>query len=117
MPGYVLFFYESPTATDDLSPEEIQTIIQKYSAWADDLEKKGRYLAGNKLKDGEGRVMRGSGGDPRVLDGPYSETKEIIGGFIAISAADYDDAVSVARTCPHLAYGGTIEIRQIEETG
>lgn len=114
MTDYMLLLYDSPTAAPDLSPEEMQKVIQKYRDWADRLEKESRYVAGNKLKDGEGRVMRRVEGRTRVIDGPYSETKEVVGGFITISAESYEDAVRIAEGCPHLAYGGSIEVRAID---
>ena len=46
-----------------------------------------------------------------VVDGPYSEAKEILGGYFAIEAADYDEAVAISRDCPHLKYGERIELR------
>jgi hypothetical protein len=49
-----------------------------------------------------------------VIDGPYSETKEIIGGYYVIEAPDYAGAVELLRDCPHLSYG-KIEVRQHDE--
>lgn len=114
MPSYMLLLYDSPTAAPDLSPEEMQRIIEKYQAWSGSLESRGRYVGGNKLRDGEGRVLRGGDGKPRVLDGPYSETKEVVGGVITIRADDYDEAVRLASDCPHLGFGGTIEVRRVD---
>lgn len=114
MPEYMLLLYDSPTESSNLSPDEIQRIIEKYRSWSQGLQQAGRYLGGKKLTDGDGRVLVRKGEKVRVLDGPYSETKEVIGGYMAIQAADYDDAVKVAESCPHLGYGGTIEIREIE---
>ena len=57
--------------------------------------------------------MRGRNGRPTVTDGPYSETKEVLGGYYLIEAADYDQAVERASDHPHLEYGGTIEVRQV----
>ena len=51
-----------------------------------------------------------------VSDGPYSETKEMLGGYFMIEAANYDEALRLSRDHPHLAFGGTIELRQIEPT-
>lgn len=115
MPSYMLLLYDSPTDFADLSPEEMQQIIEKYRAWGEGLREAGRYVAGDKLKDGEGRVLRGGRGEVRVLDGPYSETKEVIGGHFTIRADDYAEAVEVARGCPHLEHGGAIEVRQIDD--
>jgi len=53
------------------------------------------------------------GKPPRAVDGPYSETKEILGGFYTIEAANYDEAVKLALTHPHVEYGNTVEVRQV----
>lgn len=116
MPSYMLLLYDSPTDFAGLAPEEMQQIIEKYRAWGDRLREKGRFLDSHKLRDGEGRVLKGGEGPVRVLDGPYSETKEVIGGYFTVEAEGYDEAVELARDCPHLQYGGTIEVRAIEES-
>lgn len=113
MPKYMLFLYEDPAAFQELSPEEMQAVIRRYHDWRNGLEEAGRLVASDKLKDGEGRVVRRDDGRVRILDGPYSETKEVIGGFFAIEAESYEQAVEVCDGCPHLDYG-TIEIRETE---
>ena len=60
-----------------------------------------------------GKVILGSC-QPRVTDGPYSETKEVVGGYFTIEARDYEAALAECRDCPHLEYGGTIEVREVE---
>jgi hypothetical protein len=70
--------------------------------------KDGKRLAGD-----AGQVLRPNGGQPRATDGPYSETKEILGGYYTIEAASYDEAVQRALTLPHLDYGGTVEVRHV----
>ena len=67
----------------------------------------------NGSADDPGRVIRSNGGKPRVTDGPYSETKEVLGGFYLIEAENYDAAVALAMDHPHLEYGGTLEIREL----
>ena len=49
-----------------------------------------------------------------MVDGPYTEAKEIVGGYFLIEAVDYDEAVQICRSCPHLKYGGRIELREID---
>jgi hypothetical protein len=112
MPNYMLLLYDDPSRRKSLSAEEMQPIVAKYMAWADQMRSRGG--TGNKLADGNGKVLRSSAGKPRVTDGPYSETKEVLGGYFQIEAASYDDAVKVAMTCPHMEYGGTVEVRLIE---
>ncbi len=50
-----------------------------------------------------------------VLDGPYAEAKEIVGGYYLITAKDYDEACEVARGVPTLTYGGSVEVREVDE--
>jgi hypothetical protein len=113
MPGYLLFLHEDPSAFVNVSPEEMQAIIQKYTAWKTRMQNAGLLSRGEKLQDGTGRVLRRNGGSLDVTDGPYTESKEVIGGLFEINAENYDAAVEAARECPHLEYG-TIEIREIE---
>lgn len=108
MPQYLLLLHEAPKITS-LSPDAMQAIIQKYKTWSDTLKQTGRLVEANKLRR-DGRVMRGVS----VKDGPYAEGKEVIGGYFMIEAANYDQAVQVARECPNLELDGTIEVREIE---
>ena len=91
------------------SPEEMQKILEKYMAWSGKLRSEGRYKGGEELNK-TGRVLRWQGN--QVVDGPYTETKEAVGGFYLIEAKDYDDAVSISRGCPHLEFRGEIEIHE-----
>lgn len=116
MPNYMLLLHEEPMDYSQLSPEQIQAVIAEYVEWRHKIEGDGKYVSGEKLKDEGGKHLLGANGSLRVTDGPYTEAKEVIGGFFMISAADYDDAVRVASGCPHLKYGGRIELREIEPT-
>ncbi|TDI14283.1 MAG: transcription initiation protein [Acidobacteria bacterium] len=115
MPEYMALLYESSDDPGQISPDEIQQIIGKYKAWRDRMEAAGHLSGGQKLKDGEGRVLRAENGQLRVLDGPYSETKEVIGGYCALHASGYDEAVRLLEDNPHLEFGGTIELREVDE--
>ena len=115
MPEYMALLYESSDDPGQISPDEIQQIIGKYKAWRDRMEAAGHLAGGQKLKDGEGRVMRTEEGRLRVLDGPYSETKEVIGGYFALQASGYEEAVRLLEDNPHLEFGGTIELREVDE--
>ena len=113
MPRFMLLPYERPDAFAKYGPEEMKEIVKRYSAWTARLRKKGRLQGGEKLRDGEGKVVRGVGKKRSVTDGPYVETKEVIGGFWLIEAADYDEAVELTADCPHLEFG-TLSIRAID---
>ena len=109
MPQYMLLLYGDPSNWQKLSPEEMQKAIEKYFAWT----KKPFTKDSHRLADDPGRVIRPQGGKPRATDGPYSETKEVLGGYYTIEAASYDEAVKLAMEHPQLEYGGTIEIRHV----
>jgi hypothetical protein len=115
MAKYTLMLREDGNTFTKFSPAEMQAIIARYGAWRDELQKNGRYGGGHKLRDAEGRIMRRNGGKVVVTDGPFTEGKEVIGGFFIIEAPSYDAAVAIADSCPHLEFG-TIEVREIEVT-
>jgi len=108
MPNFFLLLYDDRSAWQKLSPDDMQKAIEKYMAWG----RKPFVVGTGRLAEDVGRVMRGQNGKPNVTDGPYSETKEILGGFYTIEADNYDQAVEHTRDHPHLEYGGTIEIRK-----
>src|SRR5579862_9059568 len=105
----MLLLYNDPTWYQKLSPEEMQKATEKYMAWMSRPFVKG----GQRLQGDPGHVIRSQDGKPRSTDGPYSETKEILGGFYTIEAPDYPEAVKRSLDHPHLDYGGTIEVRQV----
>ena len=108
MPQFALMLRDSGAFPENISPEEIQQIIERYTAWKDKVRG-----SGQKLYDGEGRTLVRKDGGIAVTDGPYVEAREVIGGYFLIEAADYDAAAKLAEDCPHLDFG-SIEIRRIE---
>jgi hypothetical protein len=115
MPKYLLLLHEEPNSNEGLSADEIQGVIAEYVAWRRGIAH--QVVGGEKLTDEGGRILSGQGAALRVVDGPYSEAKEVLGGFFLITARDYDQAVQIASSCPHLKYGRRIEVRQVEEVG
>ena len=117
MPNFMLLLHDNVEGFSAMSPEQMQKVIEKYVAWGNRLRSSGVMKDGQKLTDEPGRVLRAKNGEVRVTDGPYSETKEVLGGYYTITAEDYDRAVEIARSCPQLEYGGTIEVRQVDDMG
>jgi hypothetical protein len=109
MAQFMLLLYDDRTGWQNLSPEEMQKALEKYMAWT----QKPFTVDSKRLAEDLGRVIRSEGGKPRATDGPYSETKEVLGGYYTIEAADYDEAVKLALTHPHVEYGCTVEVRQV----
>lgn len=110
MAQFMLLLYDDPSGWEKLSPEEMQKALEKYMAW------RKKSVDSHRLTPDPGKVIRVHGGKPRATDGPYSETKEVLGGYYTIEAPDYDEAVKQALTHPHLEYGGTVEVRQVYGT-
>ena len=108
MAQFALLLYDDPSGWVKLSPEEMQKALEKYTAWG----KQHFIKASQRLAEDTGKVLRSAGGKPRAADGPYSETKEILGGFYLIEAADYKEAVERSLGHPHLEHG-TIEVRKL----
>ena len=86
--------------------------VREYTAWAREARRAG-LVGGEKLKD-EARVLRAGGGRLDVAAGHESDVGSGVSGYFIVRARDYEHAVSIARDCPHLKHGGTIEVRQIE---
>ena len=115
MPKYMLLLHNDPQEWFQMSPEEMQKGIEKFVAWRMKLINLGIFAGGEKLADDSGKVIRGGKGQIRVTDGPYSETKEVMGGYFTIEAASYQEAIDHCQDCPNLEYGGTIELRMIDD--
>jgi len=116
MAKYLLILHETPGTFAHAGPEEIQKIIEDYSAWARNLAEQERLGPSQKLMDEGGKHIRpGTDGSPLVTDGPYSESTEIIGGIFTITAESYEEAAEISSASPHIKYGGWIEVRQIHE--
>ena len=96
------------------SASDFQELLKKYQAWTQKLKNEGRFLAGEKLSNNLGKSLRGKGTEI-IVDGPYADSKEAIGGYYLIEAKDLDEAVEVAKECPSLTHGGSVEIREIDQ--
>ena len=92
-----------------MNQEQIQDMYRRYFAWTAQLRDAGSLEAGDELKP-DGRVLSANGHG--IVDGPFAETKESVGGFFLISAPNYDAAVEIARGCPALDHGGVVEVRE-----
>jgi hypothetical protein len=103
-----LFRGDDPTAR---SPEQMQKSMQKWLAWFKELNEKGHLKNPGHPLERAGKVVKGP--QKGVHDGPYAEAKDIVNGFIAIEAKDLPHAVELAKGCPVLEVGGSVEVRPI----
>jgi hypothetical protein len=114
MPKFMFLMHDRPEAFAKMTPDQMQQVVQRYIAWGKSLRDKKRLAGGHKLTDEPGRVMRKKRGKVLVSDGPYAESREVLGGYFLIKAKSYDEVAALALDCPHLDYGGTIEVRQVD---
>ena len=113
MAQFMMLLHNEPAPEGAYSPEEIQAVVQKYQKWSETMGAAGKLAGGNKLANDAGKVLRGTD-NVSVVDGPFAETKEVIGGYFILEAEDYAEAAQLSTSCPHLAFGGTIDLRQID---
>lgn len=109
----LLFRNTGPETHAHLSPEQRQQLVVRWNAWFEGLVAEGKAVEGQPLEL-ETRVVSGPGGS-RVVDGPFPEAKEAVGGYVKLLAADTDEATAIARRHPGLEYGLIIEVRQMGE--
>ena len=110
---FVLLLHEPPNLLSDATEEDVRRVIGEYGAWSRGLAAEGKIELGEKLADGEGFDLFADATRARPSGPPSSEQ---LGGFFLVRAPDYEAALAIARTCPHLKYGGWIEVRRIQET-
>jgi hypothetical protein len=116
MAKFMLILHATPGALQKLSPEELQRKVEKYQAWINKLRTTGRYVSSEKLGEEGGKLLSLQRERLSIVDGPYSEAKEVVGGYFVFRAAHYDEALEVTRDCPFLE-DGRIEIRQTDPRG
>ena len=112
MSQFLVLLHRGHDTFSRMSADEMRTVLDKYAAWQDAVQ----AVDGKRLDSDAGKVLRSIDGSPVAVDGPYSETKEVLGGYYAINASTYDEAVRMTLTHPLLEYGGTIELRKIHES-
>lgn len=108
-----LLFFRGGDWTKGLSPEQIQAAVGQMKSWLERFSTQGKLKAAQPLEH-SGKVITGKNG--RIIkDGPYTESKEIVGGYGLFTLSSMDEAVAIAKGCPMLEYGGVVEVRQIAE--
>ena len=94
------------------SQEQTQKNTEKWVAWFKELGAKGHVKEIGHPLEATGKVVNGT--EKIIKDGPFAETKDVIGGFSVIQAADLDEAVELSKGCPILDVGGSVEVRPIQ---
>jgi hypothetical protein len=108
MEKYMLIFFGGDAS--HLSPEAQQAHMQKWFDWVKKLETEKRYVGGEALLPGAKTIK---GVRKIVTDGPFAESKELVGGYFIVLAKDMEEAVEIAKECPDYHLDGTVEVREV----
>ncbi|RXK60971.1 hypothetical protein ESA94_10990 [Lacibacter luteus] len=108
MEQFMLIFHGG--MANNSSPDEMQENMGKWLAWINKLAAADKYVSGEPLLPG-GKLIKGN--SKNVVDGPYTEGKEIVGGYFVIKAENYDEAVALCEDYPDYEIGGSIQLRQV----
>jgi len=106
----LVFRRDADAAKVRMSPQEYQSTMKQWQDWIGDLTQKGRLSATGKRLSMEGAVLKPGN---TVTNGPYVETKEALVGYAFVNAASIDEAKQLAKGCPNIAMGGTVEVRPV----
>ncbi len=93
------------------SPERAQQMMQKWMAWFKDIAEKGHVKDRGQPLERAGKLVTGK--QKTVTDGPFAETKDVIGGYTLIEARDLDQAVELSKGCPVFEVDGAVEVRPV----
>ncbi len=104
----MLLLIDNMDSYEAMTPEDYQKEIELHGKWIEELGE--RYVSGEALEE-ETKTIQGK--DNLVTDGPFIESKELIGGFYIISANTIEEATDLAKGCPTLRLGGRVEIRPV----
>ena len=111
MKEFLLLFRGDDTERAQLSPEQLQEDMKLWQQWIGGIAAK-EIMVGAQPLEKEGKVVRGP--SKKLTDGPFMESKEVLGGYVLLKAKDINEAVSIAEGCPVLRLeSGTVEVREI----
>jgi hypothetical protein len=115
---YMLLIYGDEAAGAKRSAQERSAIFQQYGEFTEGIQRSGAFLAGDPLQPtSAATTVRSKNGKAVPTDGPFAETKEQLGGYYIVEAANLDEALSIASRCPAVRAGGAVEVRPIMEMG
>jgi hypothetical protein len=93
------------------SPERLQQMMQKWMAWFKELGEKGHVKNQGHPLERAGKLVKGQ--QKTIIDGPFAEAKDVVGGYSLIDARDLEQAVELAKGCPIFEVEGTVEVRPV----
>lgn len=114
MPKFMFVYRDPAGQRPEMSPEEMQQSMEKWMSWIGAGMESGWMVDGGDALQMSGKVVNPDGS---VTDGPFAESKEVVGGFSMVKADNLDAAVKLTKGCPMFAAGGTVEVRELMNVG
>jgi hypothetical protein len=113
MPPYMLLIYDEEAQRANTSEEDMARLMQEYYAFSDSLTQRGAMKDAAPLDPiATARTVRVRDGQALVVDGPFAETKEQLGGYYVIECDTIEQAIEAAKMCPGAKYG-SVEVRPV----
>ncbi len=109
MKEFIFLFRSEESNMTSLSPEEMQEYMNKWGVWTKKLTEAGKLKFGDKLSRKEAKIVGDFGNS--ITDGPFIESKEVVGGYIIIEAENMNEAIEISKGCPVYNINGLVEIR------
>ncbi len=110
MKNFMMLFHSEPNPDFSPTPDQIQDEIKAWQDWMEGIGAQGKLKNPGEALGFEGKTMHTDGS---ITDGPYAEVKEIVGGFMIVSADSIEEAIQLSNGCPALSNGGKVEVRDI----
>lgn len=114
MPKFMFVYRGGNNCMEEMTPEQMQQVMQMWMDWI-----QGGFDAGWMLDGGDGLKPEGAVVSPdlSITDGPFAESKELVGGYSMVQAADLAAAIELAKTSPMIQAGGSVEVRELANVG
>ena len=110
MKEFLLVFRNDYKNTPESSPEQLQAEMKRWMDWIGGIAAQDKLVSPGNPLTSAGKVVRSNN---VITDGPYTEIKELIGGYTVVKADNINDAAALADGCPILSVGGNVEVREI----
>lgn len=111
--GYLLLFH-SGDWWKNLGREELEKYVAQSNEWIEQLMASGKATGGQGLARSGAMISSKNG--RTVMDGPFAESKEVVGGYLLLNVETFEEAVAIAKTAPNLEFGSKVEVRPLTNT-
>jgi len=113
MTEFMMIFRNDYNPSFKPTAEQMQASIKEWQDWMGGIAAQGKFSSTNRLSS-EGKTLKPN---KVIVDGPYAEIKEIVGGYLVVKAGNLDEALKLAEGCPILNIGGHVEVRTVIPMG